>query len=670
MLETREAALDAPDTDSTLRLRLRLFGTMEARTADGANVLPIGRKSRALLAILGVSAPHPVPRGRLAYLLWSRRPPEYARASLRQELHRLLAALQPAGPGVLSITRENLSLESKLVWIDVEEFSRAAVQDSEALDLLGGELLSEFDSIDPALDRWLINERKRLRDRAKVVAEALLDEQAEPERIILAAQRLLGIDSSHEGAWSALMRGYAVRGESRKAIQTYDECREVLVERMRAPPSQDARTLREEIRAPSPTSAAAIQAPEPRHAGARWGARVGVMPLQNLSGGDEEAQVSASLMEAITTALLKFRGLVLQSSLGMPSGDHGAGPGRSTFRPEFMLQGSVQRISERLRISLRLIDVQDDECVAWMNRWERDIGQVLSFQDEVAGAAAAEIDAEVSRARTGRLAQGGVSEDPVCDLVTRALTLIARLRKDDAHQAGNLLARVRELQPDNSSGHLWSAYLILICAAQGWTERSPLVGAVAADYAERAVNLDRQDARALCIAGHVHAFLDRRPREALIFHDRALALNPNLALAWELSATAHVYLGQFDEAARQFNRCKHLLPTGVDGLFCEPGLIAAALLQHDFDAAVTIGQRATQIQPGFADGLKPYLAALGHSRRVEQSRTVLSQLLAIEPSFSVAKFLQTAPFEREMDRVLYAKGLRLAGAPETSPGIG
>ena len=78
-------------------VRLRLIGQMEAWTLTSENVLPAGRKTRALLAVVALSAPRPALRGRLAELLWSRRPEEQARASLRQEIHRLLETLSPAG---------------------------------------------------------------------------------------------------------------------------------------------------------------------------------------------------------------------------------------------------------------------------------------------------------------------------------------------------------------------------------------------------------------------------------------------------------------------------------------------------------------------------------------------------------------------------------------------
>ncbi len=496
-----------------------------------------------------------------------------------------------------------------------------------------------------------------------MLAEAVLQEQAEPDHVMLAAQRLLGIDRSHEGAWRALMHGYAVRGDRGRAMQTYEQCREVLIKQQHGSPSSDTERLAAEIRAGTPTSPERNK-PLERRLGARWGVRIGVMPLKRLSEGDEEAQVAAGLMDGVITALMKFRGVVLRPLPATPQTDAARS---GSICPEFLLEGTIQRVSDRLRLSLRLVDVVDDGCVAWINQWERDFGEMLR-QDGLVGPAAAEIEIEVRQARVRRLKRD--MPDEICghDAVLKALSLMTRLRREDAREAGNLLARVREEHPDNASGYFWSAYLILLCTAQGWSDRSAALSAVAGGYAERAVSLDPQDARALAIAGHVRAFLHRRPREALALHDRAVSLNPNLALAWELSATARVYLGEFGMAAQHFDRCRQLLPIGVDGLFCDAGMITAAMLQGDYDAAVSIGRRATELQPSFAESFKPYLAALGHSRRDAQSAAALRRLLAIEPSFCLDGFFSSHAFERNNDRDRYASGLRLAGVPDTASG--
>src|SRR6185295_8536236 len=129
-----------------------------------------------------------------------------------------------------------------------------------SLSLLDGDLLEDLDGIDPTFDAWLTTERERLRDRARTVAEALLREQVEPEAAIPAAQRLLQIDRAHEGAWRALMRAHAARGERGMAIQAYERCRAVLADLLDAAPSSETQRLLAEIRGsgtktpPRPTS--------------------------------------------------------------------------------------------------------------------------------------------------------------------------------------------------------------------------------------------------------------------------------------------------------------------------------------------------------------------------------------------------------------------------------
>src|SRR5579863_6852684 len=293
-----------PNSAGHVVVRMRLIGQMEAWTLTSENVLPAGRKTRALLAVIALSSPRPALRGRLAELLWSRRPEEQARASLRQEIHRLLESLAPAGAEILTVTRDHLSLRPGLVWIDVEEVMRATTDQPASLSLLDGDLLEDLDGIDPTFDAWLTTERERLRDRARNVAEALLREQVEPEAAIPAAQRLLQIDRAHEGAWRALMRAHAVRGERGMAIQAYDRCRAVLADLLDAAPSAETQKLLAEIRGPAgsrvrprPTTARPaeetdepppILEPKAIAPPTRGGAHVGMLPLQLIGTSDDE----------------------------------------------------------------------------------------------------------------------------------------------------------------------------------------------------------------------------------------------------------------------------------------------------------------------------------------------------------------------------------------------
>ena len=663
---------DAPDVSvsSSIAMRLRLIGQMEAWTINSESVLPLGRKTRALLAILALSGSRPVIRSRLAELLWSQRHEEQARASLRQEIHRLLEALQPTGAEIIRVTRDHLSLRTELVWVDVDEVLRATPSDPSSLSLLDGELLDEFDGIDPALDQWLATERERLRDKARNIAEALLNEQGSPETVIPVAKQLLDIDRAHEGAWRALMRAHAARGERGMAIQAYERCRSAMADLLDATPSPETQRLAAEIRAgESPVLTMAKQAepsrPEPRPNGARGGAKVGVLPLQLLGTGEEESHLSLGLAEEVTAALARFRWMFLVSSSSLAQfGSRDEAALRRTFGLDFLLDGSVQRVARRLRVTMRLLDLRDGNRIAWARRFDRQMNDLLSLQDEIAAEVVAQIDPEILLIEGRRAAHRPPTDSTAYDLVLRALPLIVRLRRDEFREAGNLLARALELEPEYAAAHAWRAYWAMFCLGQGWAEHDEQTMAEAGRHAERAITLDPQDARGLTIAGHVRAFLDRKPREALELHGRALSLNPNLAMAWGFSAVTYTYLGDLDEASRRFSRYKRLSPMDPNAFFFDSGMVILELCKRDYGAAVLIGRRASELNPFFTAGLKHYLAALGHAGLREEAASVRNRLLAIEPGFSVAEALSRSRYEQPSETEHYAQGLRLAGLPE------
>jgi DNA-binding SARP family transcriptional activator len=636
---------------------------MEAWTLTSENILPTGRKTRALLAILALAAPRSVLRGKLAEMLWSRRPEEQARASLRQEIHRLHEALDPVGGQILAISRDHLALRPGTVWVDVEEVLRASPNKPAALSLLDGELLEDLDGVDPSFDNWLASERERLRDRARGLAENLLREKTDPEAVIPAAQQLLAIDRAHEGAWRALMRAYATRGERGMAIQAFERCRAVLADQLDAQPSEETQRLVAEIRAERNAESRG----EARPAVPRGGARVGVLPLQLVGTTENEAHLSTGLADEITSALARFRWMFLVSSSSLAryaTGTRDETAIRRAFNIDFLLDGSIQRTGDRLRIALRLLDLRAGNQIVWSRRFDREIDDLLSLQDDIAAEVVAQIDPEILLIEAQRIAARPSHDATAYDLVLRSIPLISRLEKPPFMQAGELLRQAIAQEPEYAAAHAWYAYWHVFLVGQAWREDPPAAMAEAGRLAERAVTLDPQDAKALTIAGHVRAFLHHRMREALTLHDRALTLNPNLAMAWALSAMTFTYLGELEEAARRAARYKKLSPLDPHAFFYDTITIYIALLKGEYDAAAELGRSVSEMNPAFSSSCKPYLAALGHLGQQAEADLVLKRLLSIAPDFTITDFIAGSPFERPQDLDCVVSGLRLAGAPE------
>ena len=687
-------------------VRLRLIGQMEAWTLTAESILPTGRKTRALLAILALSAPRPVLRGRLAEMLWSRRPEEQARASLRQEIHRLLDALGPIGNHILSIHRDHLTLRPGTVWVDVEEVMRASPGKPAALCLLDGDLLEDLDGIDPAFDNWLAAERERLRDRARVLAEQMLREQSEPEFTIPAAQQLLAIDRSHEGAWRALMRAYATRGERGMALQAYERCRAVLADQLDAHPSDETQRLAAEIRAsvagsrassahamrvdlrqefrlpprPSPAMAAEIAADRAQeHAGGRRLdqrpataqqptprplPRLGVLPMQAVSGGESDADFAAMLAEEITTTLARNRTLNLVSSASLARSaqttrDEGA-LGRA-FALDYLLDGTLQRSGERLRVSLRLLDLRSGAQIVWADRFDRQSADLFGVQDEIALCVAARMEPALLAIEAERAAQRPSSEPGAAELVLRAFAALARTERSQFALARALLGQALAQEPDHAPAHVWTALLLLASIAQGWSENEAADSDKAIGHAERAVMLDPQDARALTVAGHVRATLQRRCQEAMVLHDRAITINPGLALAWTFSGLTHAYAGQLDEAWRRVEHANNIAPLDPLGYFNAGARALIALLRHEHEAAIAIGRELSQVQPGWAEGAQAMLAAQGHDAAEPDIAQTRARVMAITPDLALAALQARQPFSREADWQHLQLGLRRAG---------
>ena len=704
-------------------MRLRLIGQMEAATLTGDSILPSGRKTRGVLAVVALSSPRPVLRGRLAEMLWSRRPEEQARASLRQEIHRLLEALDPIGSLVMAVGRDHLALKPGTVWSDVDEVLRASAANPGGLALFDGELLEDLDGLDPAFDNWLAAERERIGDRARLLAEHMLRAQTEPDATITAAQRLLAIDRAHEGAWRAMMRAYAARGERGMAIQAFERCRAVLMDQLDAEPSTETLRLGAELRAISSPAVAPVEPVRPRVAIRatsrgngfgeapvefateskaeprletraefrpdprgdpridlrardprenrslpRSGARVGVLPLRLLGTSDVEAHLSTGLAEEITTALARFRWMFLVSSaslarFALQSRDESAL--RRAFGLDFLLDGTVQRVGEGLRVSMRLLDLGRGGQVAWSRRFDRDARDLLSLQDEIAAEVVAQVDPEILLIESQRVSARPPADPTAYDLLLRALPLITRMERPLFMQAGELLARAVSLEPDFAAAHAWFAYWHVFLVDQGWADDVEAGAAEAGRLAERAITLDPQDAKALTIAGHVRAFLHRRMREALTLHDRALLLNPNLSMAWVLSAVTYTYMGDLDEAQRRLDRYKQLSPLDPQAFFYDTARVLVALLKRDHAAAASLGREVTEMNPAYVGSQRVYLAALGHLGETAEAARVRAHLLGLEPGFSVARFLATTALQRDGDRVHFADGLRAAGLPAT-----
>lgn len=658
-------------------LHVGLFGAMTARDRAGQIVLPKMRKTRAVLAILALRAPDSVLRGHLTALLWSRRDPQQARASLRQALHELHDSLGSEARELLQVDRSYLALRDDLLWVDVGTLRRPMPDARDGLAFYRPSFLADLNGLDPAFDRWLGSERQRLALLARGLAEAVLAEATGPPEALAAAEQLLGVDPAHEAAWRAVMRAYGDSGDRTAAADAFVRCKAALAEYAGLEPSAETLDLARALREDRGRSRGSASIPEPdgvvRATGSprpqaepRTRIRVGIMPPRALDPGRAD-ELSLGLAEEITTALAPFRWISCvssQSLAAIAAEPRDASPAWHDLKLDFLLEGTIQHGPNGVRIMARLLDMRAADEVVWARRFDRTMDDILALQEEIASAIVAQVAPELLL-REGHRAVARRHADPTShDLMLRAIPAIYRLDEVDFRAAGQMLEEALRLDPGNAAAHAWLAHWHIFLIGQGWTDNADAAVRKACMLAERAVTLDPGDARALTLAAHVRSFLDRKAHEGCALHERALAINPNLALAWCLSGLAHCYLGEADEAIRRINQARVLSPYDPHSFFFDMALTMPHLLRREHEMAAELGRRAIELNPIFSSSHKVLLAALGHLGRKEEAWTQRARLLHLEPGFTVADAVRRSPLARQQDLAYYAEGLRLAGLPE------
>src|SRR6202040_274446 len=146
--------------------RIHLLGPMRATSYLGDDILPRGKKARALLAHLCLALGAKVPRIRLARLLWDQVSDELARGSLRHALLEVCAAMGPLAGELISTGRATIRLNADACWIDAAALLESSSSDAVRGDLAlfcTGTLLEGLDGVSTSFDRWLARERERFK---------------------------------------------------------------------------------------------------------------------------------------------------------------------------------------------------------------------------------------------------------------------------------------------------------------------------------------------------------------------------------------------------------------------------------------------------------------------------------------------------------------------------
>lgn len=386
---------------------------------------------------------------------------------------------------------------------------------------------------------------------------------------------------------------------------------------------------------------------------------IAVLPFANMSGDPEQEFFADGLTEDIITELSRFHDLLVisRNSTFVYKGKavKVQDIGRE-FGVDYVIEGSVRKAGERVRVTVQLIDAETDRHI-WAERYDRELRDIFAIQDEMTRAIVATLPGRVEAATHDRTKRKPTDNMPAYECVLAAKLLHHRSTRDDNAQAQTLLNRALAMDPNYAHAHAWKACVLGQCWIYGWcADREATFEQVASEL-EIALALDDNDADVHRILAALN--LTRHDYEKATYHqERALALNPNYDLVVVQQGELLTWLGLPEEGIDWIRKAMRLNPYHPERFWSHLG--RAYYCAEKYAEAAEAFSRITR--PDYTH--HAFLAAtFAQMKNAIAAGAHAAEVLKREPGFSVAAYLATLHYKREPDRQRHEAGLIAAGLP-------
>lgn len=651
-------------------LRIRLLGPVSVEI-NGSPVAIPSKKARALLGYLVQRSGTDVARSTITGLLWGERGEDQARASLRQTLSELRAALSEVEKHPINANNETITWVAGSTWIDSQELEKAAQSDDdrvlqEAALLVRGEFMEGLSIEEAAFEHWLAGERERLRQLTGTLYARLM-ERAEASGDIESALnhglKLIGLDPLQEQVHRSLMRLYAAQGRNDAALAQYERCKQELLSQLRVQPEAETEALARSIKTGRRQSVANIEVPKPIAPILGDKPSIAVLPFTNLTNSREQDFIADGMTEDIIGALSRIRDLFVLSRRSSFVFKDRAISAEDTARElgvRYILEGSVRVAGSQVRVSAQLIDGLSGGHV-WAERYEGDINDIFKVQDEITRSIALAMQVKLTEGESARLWEGQTKNLRAWEKMVQAREVFSRYTSIDTGIARKLLEEVLLIDPD------FAAALALLGTTYFWDARFTLSMdkerclQLAEVQAGKILALNPEMGAAYTLRGMIASLRDQLD-EAIGFSQKAVELAPSDFRAVTYLGQCYIYAGMPEKALMTLKTAVRLKP------YRESWLTYYLTLSHlwigNFAAALESAELYLRQEPNEPYGLMYLAVVYGFLQQNGKAKEVVAQLKDRFPAFSIRNVLLSEHYKdrEKLDQILSI--LQTAGLPE------
>ncbi|MGA8902845.1 MAG: adenylate/guanylate cyclase domain-containing protein [Bradyrhizobium sp.] len=391
---------------------------------------------------------------------------------------------------------------------------------------------------------------------------------------------------------------------------------------------------------------------------------IAVLAFENMSGDIEQDYFADGIAEDIITALARFRQFhVTARNSSFTYKGHAIDIkkiGRE-LGVRYVLEGSVRKAAERIRITAQLIDAESGNHV-WADRYDGRLENIFDLQDEITNMIAAAVTPAFAIAEMQRVSRKHPQNLDAWELTLRAGQSFALAGPADIAEARELAQRALLLDRRNTAA---LAMLAFCHVSDGWWAYSQSPQASIAEgikAARLALQEDNSDADALASLGY-GLFAARQFDEGLDVLRQAVALNPNLANGFARYSSALAFCGDYEKAKEAFDSAIRLSPRDPRFGNWLAQVAIAPFIAGSYQEGIDYGRRAVQSNPSFMGAHRVLAGNLSASGQLEEAQREVAEMRRLVPGVTVTA-TRWLPFRDDEARERYCSALARAGLPE------
>ena len=394
---------------------------------------------------------------------------------------------------------------------------------------------------------------------------------------------------------------------------------------------------------------------------------IAVLPFTNMSGDLAQDYIGDGISENIISALSVGSGMFViarNSTFTYKGRSVKVQQIAEDLGVRYVLEGSVQKSGERLRVTAQLIDALNGYHL-WSDKYDRKMKELFELQDEITQKIVVSLQVELTHGEQARAYAKTTDNLEAWSYGVKGNDLLDKFNKEDNVKARKLLETAIELDPGYVLAYVWLGATHTAAAAYGWSA-SPIDSFKRAhELGLKAMALDDKSASVHIMLALIYLF-QREHDRAVAAGKLAISLDPNFSIGHAHLAQIMFFAGQFEEAIALTEKAMRLSPY-YPAFYLSPLARSYAFRGRFKEAIATCNQLYDRSRSGDypEDWALVHLAGIyAASDREDEARSFMAQVIRINPGLSSAFFKQSQPFKNPAHLQRELETLMRTGLPE------